>query len=78
MNQSGCSTYSLMTWPILVDHFSYDPATHVLEIAFHSSGIYQYSGVPPHIHSGLMNASSKGQYFDAHIKKAGYPYRKVG
>lgn len=56
----------------------YDPATHVLEIAFHSSGIYQYSGVPPHIHSGLMNASSKGQYFDAHIKKAGYPYRKVG
>ncbi|AVK39063.1 KTSC domain-containing protein [Morganella morganii] len=50
----------------------------MLEIAFHSSGIYQYSGVPPHIHSGLMNASSKGQYFDAHIKKAGYPYRKVG
>ncbi|EOX0648561.1 KTSC domain-containing protein [Morganella morganii] len=50
----------------------------MLEIAFHSSGIYQYSGVPPHIHSGLMNASSKGQYFDAHIKKSGYPYRKVG
>ncbi len=22
MNQSGCSTYSLMTWPILVDHFT--------------------------------------------------------
>ena len=56
----------------------YDPATHVLEIAFHSSGIYQYSGVPSHIHSGLMSASSKGQYFDAHIKKAGYAYRKVG
>lgn len=56
----------------------YDPVTHVLEIAFHSSGIYQYSNVPAHIHSGLMSAPSKGQYFDAHIKKAGYPYRKVG
>ncbi|HCR3555360.1 TPA: KTSC domain-containing protein [Morganella morganii] len=56
----------------------YDPATNTLEVEFHHGGIYQYSGVPPHIHSGLMNASSKGQYFDAHIKKAGYPYRKVG
>ncbi|EKH6498455.1 KTSC domain-containing protein [Providencia huaxiensis] len=56
----------------------YDPATHVLEIAFHSSGIYQYLNVPTHIHSGLMSAPSKGQYFDVYIKKAGYPYRKVG
>ncbi|MTC37209.1 KTSC domain-containing protein [Providencia alcalifaciens] len=56
----------------------YDPATHVLEVAFHSSGVYQYSNAPAHIHSGLMSASSKGQYFDAYIKKAGYPYRKVG
>ncbi|EME4038605.1 KTSC domain-containing protein [Morganella morganii] len=56
----------------------YDQATSTLEIAFHSGGIYQYSGVPSHIHSGLMNASSKGQYFDAHIKKARYPYRKMG
>ncbi|EML2487328.1 KTSC domain-containing protein, partial [Providencia rettgeri] len=54
------------------------PATHVLEIAFHSSGIYQYLNVPTHIHSGLMSAPSKGQYFDVYIKKAGYPYRKVG
>ncbi|AYL56885.1 KTSC domain-containing protein [Citrobacter freundii] len=56
----------------------YDPATSTLEIAFHSSGIYQYSRVPSAVHTALMNAPSKGQYFDAHIKKAGYPYRKVG
>nr|WP_071845447.1 KTSC domain-containing protein [Pragia fontium] len=56
----------------------YDHSTQTLEIAFHNSGIYQYSRVPSQIHSGLMSASSKGQYFDAHIKKAGYPYRKVG
>ncbi|HHT1611250.1 KTSC domain-containing protein [Klebsiella pneumoniae] len=49
-----------------------------MEIAFHSGGIYQYSRVPSTVYTALMNASSKGQFFDAHIKKAGYPYRKVG
>ncbi|EPE1183623.1 KTSC domain-containing protein [Providencia stuartii] len=37
----------------------YDPATHVLEIAFHSGGIYQYLNVPAHIHTGLMSAHPK-------------------
>jgi hypothetical protein len=56
----------------------YDPDTRTLEIEFHSGGIYQYSGVPEAVYSGLMSASSHGSYFDSHIKKAGYPYRKVG
>ncbi|AST70212.1 KTSC domain-containing protein [Kosakonia cowanii] len=56
----------------------YDQATSTLEIAFHRSGVYQYSRVPYTVYTALMSASSKGQYFDAHIKKAGYPYRKVG
>lgn len=56
----------------------YDPSVNVLEIEFLHGGIYQYSNVPPQIHQGLMSASSHGSYFDQHIKKAGYPYRKVG
>lgn len=56
----------------------YDAASQTLEIEFHSSGIYQYSRVPQSVHSGLMSASSHGEYFDAHIKKGGYPYRKIG
>ncbi|HCJ6423359.1 TPA: KTSC domain-containing protein [Enterobacter hormaechei subsp. xiangfangensis] len=56
----------------------YDPATSTLEIAFHGGGIYQYARVPASVHTALINAPSKGQYFDVHIKKAGYPYRKVG
>ena len=35
----------------------------VLEIKFLSGRVYQYDGVPEDIHSGLMNASSKGRYF---------------
>ena len=55
----------------------YDATSRTLEIEFHSSGIYQYSSVPPSVHSGLMGASSHGKYFDAHIKKGGYMCRKV-
>lgn len=55
----------------------YDTDTRVLEIEFLNGGIYQYSNVPAHVHGGLMSASSHGSYFDAHIKKAGYPYRRV-
>ncbi|EJG2168499.1 KTSC domain-containing protein [Citrobacter freundii] len=55
----------------------YDPATNVLEIAFHGGGIYQYSGVPSTVHLGLLSAGSKGVYFHQHIKNV-YGYRKVG
>lgn len=56
----------------------YDVASSTLEIEFNSGAIYQYYGVPENEYTGLMNASSKGSYFDQHIKKGGYPYTKVG
>jgi KTSC domain len=56
----------------------YDPSTQTLEIKFLSSGVYQYSGIPSSVYDGLMAASSHGSYFDQHIKKAGYSYRKIG
>jgi hypothetical protein len=56
----------------------YDADNMILEIEFHHGGVYQYFNVPPDIHQGLMNAGSKGTYFDQNIKKAGYPYKKVG
>ena len=37
-------------------------------IRFHSGGLYAYHNVPPSVYTGLMNASSHGQYFHAHIK----------
>lgn len=55
----------------------YDPSTEMLEIEFHSGGVYQYSGVPAAVYNGLMAASSHGSYFDINVKKAGYHYRKV-
>ncbi|MDP2728611.1 MAG: KTSC domain-containing protein, partial [Dehalococcoidia bacterium] len=44
----------------------YDLADHVLEIEFHSGGIYQYFGVSESIYGELMAASSYGSYFHRH------------
>jgi hypothetical protein len=54
----------------------YDAATTTLEVEFHSSGVYQYSGVPETIFQGLLRAASKGSYFQNHVKDR-YPCRKV-
>jgi len=45
----------------------YEKDKLVLEIEF-KNGIYQYSGVSEDIYLGLINASSAGRYFHAHIK----------
>jgi len=46
----------------------YDTTDHVLEIEFHSGGVYHYYGVPASVYQALMQASSHGKYFEAHIK----------
>ena len=56
----------------------YDSTNMTLEIEFLKGGIYQYSNVQSDVHDGLMNAGSKGTYFDQNIKKAGYSYNRVG
>jgi len=45
-----------------------------LTIRFHNGGVYTYMGVPSHLHTGLMNAASKGSYHHQFIKDS-YPYR---
>lgn len=54
----------------------YDSVNQLLEIEFHSGGIYQYRGVPPATYESLMNAISHGKYFHAYIKDF-FPYYKM-
>jgi len=54
----------------------YDEQSAVLEVEFHSGGVYQYSGVPRSTFEALMRAASKGAYLDAYIK-ARFSYRRV-
>ena len=54
----------------------YEPRTRLLEVEFHSGGIYQYSSVPENVYQGLMRAASTGAYFHDHIKDR-YPCKKL-
>jgi hypothetical protein len=54
----------------------YEPETAVLRIQFLNGGTYLYHGVPLETYEGLLNAGSKGQYFDQFVKKAGYSYTR--
>lgn len=55
----------------------YDEQKQILEIEFHSGGVYQYLGVPSQVYLDLMAAASHGTYFDQNIKKADYSYKRV-
>ena len=55
----------------------YDPKTQTLEVEFLSGSVYQYYGVPDHLHDNMMRAASKGKYLNAYIKDR-YPYSRVG
>ncbi|MFZ6182776.1 KTSC domain-containing protein [Nannocystis pusilla] len=52
-----------------IDYAEYDDATSTLRIWFTSSdGPYDYYGVPRHHYEGLCAATSKGRYFNDHIR----------
>lgn len=54
----------------------YDPPSATLEIEFNSGGVYQYSGVPAHVHDSLLRSGSPGGYFASQIRDV-YPCVKV-
>lgn len=54
----------------------YDPISQILEVEFLDRSVYQYSGVPSSVYSGLMSASSKGSYLSQKVKGV-YFYRQV-
>lgn len=54
----------------------YDQEKLILEIEFHSGGIYQYFEVPETIFNELMRAASHGSYFHRYIKNR-YRYSKI-
>jgi len=46
----------------------YDQTNQVLEVEFQSGAIYQYLDVRPAIHKELVDAESKGRYFNREIR----------
>jgi hypothetical protein len=48
----------------------------VLEVRFRNGGVYQYYGVPELMHDLLMQADSRGAFFNRHIR-ASYPSQRL-
>lgn len=46
----------------------YDSNTSRMKITFKQGRTYDFCRVPSQIHKGLMEAASKGSYFDRYIK----------
>ena len=46
----------------------YDPVTGRMKIVFAQGHVYDFCRVPSHVFEGLLRASSKGAYYNAHIR----------
>jgi hypothetical protein len=51
----------------MISAFGYDEAEEILEVAFHSTGVYRYFEVPRDVFEGLRDAPSKGSYMRSMI-----------
>jgi hypothetical protein len=54
----------------------YDPQSRHLDVRFVTGRRYRYSNVPAEVYNGLLNAESKGAFFNSHIRNE-YAYREV-
>ena len=59
-----------------VRSIGYDQQTQTLEIEFVSGRVYQYYGVPDHMHELIMREPSKGSFFNSYIRN-NFPYSRV-
>jgi hypothetical protein len=54
----------------------YDDGARLLEIVFKNGRIYQFVSVPPEQYRNLLNAVSKGRYFQENLRGK-YPYWRL-
>ena len=54
----------------------YDDDAETLEVEFVTGAVYRYSGVPQDVCEDFRQASSKGAFFNQHIKNA-YPWEQI-
>lgn len=52
----------------LLSAIAYNPQKKELELAFNSGSHYLYHQIPEGVYEELLNAESKGRYFNDHIK----------
>lgn len=56
----------------------YDPVTKVLEVEFQSGAVYRYYDVPKEVYLELLEAESKGTWFNQQFKAMEFDYERLG
>lgn len=51
-----------------ISAIGYSPVGKTLNIKFKGGGSYDFVGVPAHVYDAFRRASSKGSYYDSHIR----------
>jgi hypothetical protein len=51
-----------------IEAIGYDAPSSELHVQFLKTGLYVYHDVPQHVFEELLNADSKGSYFNRNIK----------
>ncbi len=59
-----------------IQSFRYDAASRRLQVEFQHGAVYDYLDVPPEVYEEMKAASSKGEYFNTSVKKAGFTFQK--
>lgn len=59
-----------------IKSIGFEATNNVLEVEFHSGGIYKYRNVSQAIFDSFLKSSSKGSFFDQYIKDK-YPTNKI-
>lgn len=54
----------------------FDSKLNILEAEFSNGGVYQYFGVPLRVYRDLLEAPSKGNFFNTHIRD-NFPVTKI-
>ena len=60
-----------------IKSIGYDPRPPLLEVELKNGEVYQYLGVQQYLYTGLKQSNSIDEYFEAFVKKGGFPYVKV-
>jgi hypothetical protein len=60
----------------LLQAAAYQPEDELLEVEFRTGAVYRYCDVPVSIYEELLQADSKGRYFNQHIRNR-FPTKKI-
>ena len=61
-----------------ISEVGYEAETQTLRVRFKGGSVYEYHGVPPDVHAGLLEARSKGAYLAKMVvRNHRYGFRKL-